>query len=145
MNLSSELWVMGRGWRNPTRLTYNAEEERGPAWSPDGTCIVYMCRRGPIPPNGRFPTFEICVIHADGTGELRLANNSVPDLTPNWSLDSQRIVFHRDSSGLNDLFQINTDGTGETEDRVVHVVTRKHNPLSVWRPAGVLVDLEDAG
>lgn len=134
--LSSELWVMDADGSNPTRLTYNAEEERGPAWSPDGTRIVYMCRRGPIPPNGRFPTFEICVINADGTGELQLTINSVPDLTPNWSLDSQRIVFHRDLSGLNDLFQINADGTGETRLTAAGGHSLLANPgLMVVRPA----------
>jgi len=30
----------------PDRLTDNSEEERAPAWSPDGTRIVFMCRYG---------------------------------------------------------------------------------------------------
>src|SRR5687768_2296785 len=44
----------------------NGEEERGPAWSPDGTRFAYMCRKGdPANPPSTVPSFEICVIDAD--------------------------------------------------------------------------------
>jgi TolB protein len=77
-------------------LTENGEEERGPAWSPDGTQFVYMCRKGdPAIPGGLIPTFEICVINADGTGEVRLTTNNVLDGTPQWSPDGQKILFSR--------------------------------------------------
>jgi hypothetical protein len=39
--------------------------------------------------------FEICVIDADGSNMVQLTNNLVPDLTPTWSPDGQRLVFHR--------------------------------------------------
>ena len=96
---------------NPRRLTDNQEEERGPAWSPDGKKIVYMCRR---------PDFEICVMNADGTNQAQLTDNSVPDLTPTWSPDGNYLVFHRPVSpvcgpGLRQLFLMNADGTGQTQ------------------------------
>ena len=85
----------------PQRLTFNGFEERAPDVSPDGTRIVFMCRIGDPanpPPAPQLPTFEICVINADGTGEIqRLTNNRVGDATPNWSPDGQQIVFHRDA------------------------------------------------
>ncbi len=52
-------------------VTANSQEERAPAWSPDGTGIAFMCRN----PANNF--FGICVMNADGTGKTRLTNNSV--------------------------------------------------------------------
>jgi TolB protein len=86
--VSAEIYLLtADGTGTPERLTFNAEEERGAAWSPDGARIVFSCRRGG-------PDFEICVMNADGTGQLQLTNNSVPDLTPTWSPDGQQIVFN---------------------------------------------------
>ncbi len=53
----------------PVRLTDNAEEERAPSWSMDGRRIVYCCRKGAPEREGGVPTFEICVMNADGTGQ----------------------------------------------------------------------------
>ena len=57
----------------------NNEEERGPAWSPDGTRFAYMCRKGaPANPPNPVPSFEICVINADGTPRLAAADREQP-------------------------------------------------------------------
>src|SRR5262249_8352625 len=96
-------------------LSDNNEEERAPAWSPDGTKIAYMCRSGG-------PDFEICVMNSDGGGILQLTNNiMVGDLTPTWipSADgdpnNDKIVFHRAVAGRPQLFVMNADGTGQTQ------------------------------
>jgi TolB protein len=36
-------------------------------------------------------------------------------LTPTWSPDGQKIVFHRPGVGQNQLFVMNADGTGMTQ------------------------------
>lgn len=51
-------------------LLTNSEDERGPAWSPDGTKIAFMCRN---PSNS---IFEICVINPDGTDQMQLTPHS---------------------------------------------------------------------
>jgi len=44
---TAEIYVLNTdGTGTPQRLTYNIEEERGPAWSPDGTRIMFSCRTG---------------------------------------------------------------------------------------------------
>jgi Tol biopolymer transport system component len=111
---TAEIYVMNADGTGRVALTNNTEEERGPAWSPDGTRIVYNCRKGS---NG---TFEICVMSADGTNQVRLTNNTVNDATGTWSPDGQQIVWHRNPTfpptpGEFELFMINADGTGETQ------------------------------
>ena len=108
---SAEIYVIdAAGSGRPTRLTNNTEEERAPAWSPDGKRIVFSCRRGG-------PDFEICVMNANGTGQVQLTDNNVPDLTASWSPDGKRIVFHRRVGGRGQfqLFSVNADGTGEVQ------------------------------
>jgi TolB protein len=120
-SVTAEIWVMNADGSDLTRLTFNNEEERGPAWSPDGTKIAYACRKGanplgPTRPDGtlRPLTFEICVMNADGSGETRLTFNTTPDLTPSYSLDGSQIVFSR-TVGTAQLFRMNADGSEQTQ------------------------------
>ncbi len=110
-SVTAEIYVINAdGTGVPERLTNNVEEERAPAWSPDGTRILFMCRRGGS-------DFEICVMNRDGTGLMQLTDNDVPDLTPSWSPDGKKIVFHRrvGRRGQFQLFLMNADGTGEVQ------------------------------
>ncbi len=108
---TAEIYVIDAdGTGKPVRLTNNTEEERAPAWSPDGKRIVFSCRRGG-------PDFEICVMNADGAAQVQLTDNSLPDLTASWSPDGTKIVFHRrvGDRGHLQLFLVNADGTGEMQ------------------------------
>ncbi|MDP9206630.1 MAG: hypothetical protein M3P12_14470 [Gemmatimonadota bacterium] len=110
-SVTAEIYVINSdGTGTPVRLTNNTEEERAPAWSPDGKRIVFSCRRGG-------PDFEICVMNADGSGQVQLTDNDVPDLTASWSPDGKKIVFHRRVGGPGQfqLFLMNADGTGEVQ------------------------------
>ncbi len=108
-SITAEIYVINAdGTGEPVRLTNNAEEERAPAWSPDGTHIVFMCRRGGS-------DFEICVTKADGTEQVQLTDNTVLDATPTWSPDGGQIVFHRPVAGRFQLWLMNADGTGQVQ------------------------------
>jgi TolB protein len=112
-NVTAEIYTIDLdGKQKPVRLTNNTEEERAPTWSPDGKRILFMCRKGP----GVIPTFELCVMSADGTGLTRLTKTG-RYLTPRWSPDGRQIVFHKAVGGPGrfQLFLINADGTGERQ------------------------------
>lgn len=108
-SVHAEIYLINRGGTEPrVRVTNNLEEERGPDWSPDGTKILFACRRGGT-------DFEICVMNADGTNQRQLTDNPVADLTPGWAPDGQHIVFHHFvSPGGLQLSVMNPDGTGQT-------------------------------
>jgi TolB protein len=106
----AEIYVISPDGTERQQLTFNTEEERAPNWSPDGTQIVFMCRR-----NG--PDFEICVMNADGKGQIQLTSNDFFEGTPTWSPDGQQIVFNRTVTAEEgpQLFVMNANGTGETQ------------------------------
>jgi TolB protein len=112
---TAEIYVIdANGKGKPRRLTNNTEEERAPDWSPDGKLIAYMCRKGD-PIEGRsIGSFEICIMNADGSGQKRITNNRIHELTVSWSPDGKQIIFHRAVGGVGQLqlFTINADGTG---------------------------------
>lgn len=116
--VTAEIYVVdANGKGKPRRLTNNTEEERGPDWSPDGKLIAYMCRKGEAVEGRSIGTFEICIMNADGSGQKRITNNRLAELTPSWSPDGKQIIFHRAVGGVGQfqLFTINADGTDEKQ------------------------------
>jgi dipeptidyl aminopeptidase/acylaminoacyl peptidase len=120
----AEIYVINPDGTDRLQLTgnnpdprFNNIEERSPAWSPDGTRIVFSCRIGAVAlPNA---PFQICLMNADGSDEQQLTNDPAQmgqDLTPSWSPDGQRIVFHRNvpAKGFQ-LWTMNPDGTGQSQ------------------------------
>jgi len=56
-------------------------------------------------------------INADGSGQVRLTNNSANDEAPRWSPNSTRIAFQSDRanpfSGMADIYVMNADGSNQ--------------------------------
>jgi Tol biopolymer transport system component len=105
----AEIFLMNPDGSDLAQLTFNAKEERAPAWSPDGSRIVFMCRTGVAA-----GAFDICVMNADGTGRTQLTADPAFEGTPTFSPDGEQIVFGRNVSGAQQLFIMNADGTEQT-------------------------------
>jgi Tol biopolymer transport system component len=96
------------------KLTDNVLADRDPAWSPDGSQIVFV--RALVTGGSRpHDNYELFVMRANGTGVRRLTRHRLEDLAPAWSPDGSRIAFVRrvDRRGLTALYTIRPDGTGQ--------------------------------
>jgi Tol biopolymer transport system component len=79
-------------------------DDRDPAWSPDGSKIVFDENQG-----GR----GIFVMNADGSGKARLSDDPSSDSDPSWSPGGSKIAFTSDREGNYEIYVMNADGTGQ--------------------------------
>ncbi len=96
---NADIWIIELATGKTQRITgltggaggpagYDAE----PAWSPDGTKLLYS--------NGKGPTVKINVIDlATGADTTVIDAPGLSDATPAWSPDGTRIVFRRGDEG----------------------------------------------
>jgi Tol biopolymer transport system component len=97
---TTEIYVVNVNGTGLQRLTNNGYEERAAAWSPDGTRIAFMCSLGPVNPRTGQRFFEICLMNADGSGQVQLTYNAALNASPSWSPDGRKIVLHRNPQPL---------------------------------------------
>lgn len=121
-----KIMVMDVSSSRLAELTDQVGEDHA-AWSPDGSKIAFSG----LVSNG---TWEIYVAKADGSGVVRLTNNSVDNMHPTWSPDGNQIAFQ---SGRDDSFQIyvmDSDGSD------VQQLTQAGGSSPNWAP-----ESKDAG
>ena len=77
---------------------------------------------------------EIYVMNPNGTGQIRLTNNTIVDDHPTWSPDGSRLAFVSEKpTGGRAIFIMNADGTGRTEVTPVTYVDRYSQwPMAIW-------------
>jgi Tol biopolymer transport system component len=112
---------------NQRRLTNTPGENWHPAWSPNGTRIVFQCMSG--------GTFNVCVINADGSGYTQITHWTRDDglaQCPVWSPDGQKIVVTHELGGGQKLVVMNADGSNQTE-----IVNLGRDPS--WSPEGTQI------
>jgi Periplasmic component of the Tol biopolymer transport system len=73
---AGEIHVMSNNGSSDVQLT-TTKNNSDPAWSPDGSQIVFASRRD--------DNFEIYLMNANGQMQKRLTYDDLGDLSPNWS------------------------------------------------------------
>ena len=88
------------------RLTSNSAADHFPAWSSDGTRIVFESNRD--------GNNEVYAMNANGSGTANLTNNAASDRAPAWSPDGARVAFVSYRDGNNEIYVMNANGSGVT-------------------------------
>ena len=104
-----DLYVCDIDGSNLKQLTFTADEESSPCWSPDSRTLCYTSRKG------RAGLYKVSV---NGGPEQKLAiGGAYGHITePDWSPDGKTIVFTSNSGGFN-LYAVPAGG-GEAEHLV---------------------------
>lgn len=96
--------VVSAGDDGTDRARY-LEEDRAPAWSPDGSMLVFMSQ-AQIP--ACCGPWQVWAVNRDGTGATNLTNDeTVNDQFAAWSPDGTQLIFSRSNGeGGTDLYAI---------------------------------------
>lgn len=82
------IWVMNSDGSNKEQLTFGSVVDEAPAYSPDGTRIVFM-RYGLRGIDGS----DLMMMNADGTNIQQLTSTGLHRGQPRWSHDGQKPRF----------------------------------------------------
>jgi YVTN family beta-propeller protein len=99
-----EIWRMGRNGQNQQPLVQNFGDLASPAWSPDGTRLLFASQND--------GDWELYTIPVNGGAIARLTDNSADDLSPDWAWFTDRIVFVSNRVGPNpEVYSMLSDGS----------------------------------
>jgi Tol biopolymer transport system component len=124
-----DIWTMKQNGKDKRRLTQLGGSAIFPDFSPDGSKVAFNAK-----PAGS-ATQDIYVINSDGGVPEPLTNPLAPgnDLWPAWSPDGSKIVFVSDRTGLNQVWVMNADGSGQHQ--LTSDLTKK-DQTPEWSPDG---------
>jgi len=109
-----------------TNLLPQATWGHRPAWSPDGTKIVFPGFEG----SG--PAYDIYTIAPDGTGLTRVTTTGHLGFVSVSPDGSRMVVEHQATISQSDIYVMNADGTGMTKITEFEGI----NSYPGWRPTG---------
>jgi Tol biopolymer transport system component len=133
-----EIYVMNSDGSRPRRLTNNPGADAAPAWSPDGTRILFASARAGV--TGQ----QLYTMNDDGSAVQQLTNMPGNPTQGDWSPDGQRIAFNAARGDGNfDIYVMNADGSD-----VRRLTTQGNQWRPRWSPDGrrlVFTWHQDAG
>jgi dipeptidyl aminopeptidase/acylaminoacyl peptidase len=129
---NAEIYTVNPDASGLTRLTNNPASDSDPAWSPDGSQIVFVSNRD--------GNNEIYKMNADGTGQTRLTHNGAFDADPSWSSDGTQIVFASDRDGNFNIFKMSAAGDSNGTIAPTRLTTDPgHDGFPAWSPDGTKI------
>jgi Tol biopolymer transport system component len=115
---SFDLYLTDADGGRPRRLTSAAGSEGEPAWTPDGSHVVYTATTGTVT--------QIGIVGADGTENRQLTTASGGNHSPTVSPDGRTIAFVSARGGNHAIYLMNLDGTNQR--RLTKGSDRETNP-----------------
>jgi TolB protein len=114
----------GTGLRDLTKAVCpgsKAQQDREPAWSPDGKRVVFV-RATDVHSDARVSAGSLMTVDVSSGSTVRLSAfpvGGLGDLAPAYSPDGRRIAFERamdfSAGDQGDIWVMNADGTGRTQ------------------------------
>jgi TolB protein len=111
-----------------------AGQNTHPVWSPDGTKIAFLSNRDGVL-NDNEINFEIYLMDANGSNELRLTENTDFDADIVWSPDGKRIAFKSYRDKNDEIYVMSANGAHQTN--VTDHPAADHAPS--WSPDGTKI------
>jgi len=137
-----EIWTINADGSNPQRLTTSSVAAGNPAWSPDGSKLVYTYE--PLDDYS-----DLYTVNSDGTGQTLLVSASGTGFSngqPSWSPDGTQIATIHSSAGNQgpyDLWLMDADGSNG-QVLVLNITNPNVNNLA-WSQDGNWLTFTNSG
>lgn len=124
-NGQTDIWAVGIGQRTALRVTNSPEDDRDPAWSPDGARLAYASRQD--------GNWEIYILDVTTMETFRLTYDQSFQASPGWSPDGQWIIYESYQGNNLDVYIVRSDAS-EAPIRLTSHPAPDYSP--VWSPDG---------
>lgn len=108
-NGNSDIYLVRVDGSDRTQLTTTAGNDFSPAWSPDGSRLVFRTTRD--------GDDEIYIMNADGSAQTNFSRSpSTEERSPEWSPDGRQIALASMQGAILDIFILPVDVTASSAD-----------------------------
>jgi len=131
-----QIYLVGLDGTNLVQLTQLENGACQPAWSPDGSQLVFTSpclARGDFLNDG-YSGSSLFLMNADGTGIKQLTNVPGADFDPDWSPDGAKIAFTSVRDGNKQIYALDVKSLAVTRLTSLDVNIESSQPA--WSPSG---------